>query len=184
MKVEGGLCRLLDWDSEFFGFRIARLQQSALTPLILSDVFNGAIVKKCDASISWYLRISRIIELAEASGFRMADIRITLVRELGANAGSTKSVRAFRESDLASLRAIAAVSHRDSRFYNDLGFPDQRCDELYQTWIERSCRGYADSILVAEHCLEPAGYVSCHLESGGIGILGCLPWRMGRAVWD
>jgi dTDP-4-amino-4,6-dideoxy-D-galactose acyltransferase len=175
MKVEGGLCQLLDWDSEFFRFRIARLRQSELTPLILSDVFDW-----CDREEVRCLYFlvsagsSRIIELAEASGFRMADIRITLVRELGANAGSTKSVRAFRESDLASLRAIAAVSHRDSRFYNDLGFPDQRCDELYQTWIERSCRGYADSVLVAEHCLEPAGYVSCHLESGGIGNIGLL----------
>ena len=40
MKVDQGLCQLLDWDSEFFGFRIARLRQSDLTPLILSDVFE------------------------------------------------------------------------------------------------------------------------------------------------
>ena len=92
MKVEGGLCQLLDWDSEFFGFRIARLRQSELTPLILSDVFDW-----CDREEVRCLYFlvsagsSRIIELAEASGFRMADIRITLVRELGANAGSANA---------------------------------------------------------------------------------------------
>ena len=42
-------------------------------------------------------------------------------------------------------------SHRDSRFYYDPGFPNQRCDELYETWIDRSCHGYADTVLVAEY---------------------------------
>src|SRR5580692_11677654 len=40
MQVNHELCQLLDWDSAFFGFRIARLRQSELTPPILSDVFD------------------------------------------------------------------------------------------------------------------------------------------------
>jgi len=115
----------------------------------------------------------------------MADVRITLARELRADAGPAESVRAFRESDLPSLRAIAAVSHRDSRFYNDPGFPDQRCNELYETWIERSCHGYADTVLVAEHRREPAGYVSCHLHPDGMGTIGLLAvadWSRGLGL--
>jgi dTDP-4-amino-4,6-dideoxy-D-galactose acyltransferase len=186
MKVDQGLCQLLDWDSAFFGFRIARLRQSDLTPLILSDVFEW-----CDREEVRCLYFlvsadsSKTIELAEAAGFRLADERITLARELRADIGSTMSVRAFRESDLPTLRAIAAFSHRDSRFYNDPGFPDQRCDELYQTWIERSCYGYADRVLVAEHLLKPAGYVSCHLDlqgQGNIGLLAVADWSRGLGL--
>ena len=175
MKIDPDLCQVLDWDSAFFGFRIARLRQSDVTARSLCDVFEWC--NREQVRCLYFLvssGFSDLIELAEANRFRMADVRITLAREPKADAAPTKSLRAFRESDLSSLRAIAAVSHRDSRFYNDPGFPNQQCDELYQTWIERSCHGYADTVLVAEHCLEPAGYVSCHLDSECIGTIGLL----------
>jgi dTDP-4-amino-4,6-dideoxy-D-galactose acyltransferase len=186
MQVDHELCQLLDWDSAFFGFRIARLRQSELTPPILSDVFDW-----CDREEVRCLYFlvsadsSKTIILAEAVGFRMADVRKTLALELTDDVGLTTSVRPFRESDLPSLRAIAAQSHRDSRFYNDPGFPEKRCDELYQTWIERSCYGYADRVLVAEHDLRPAGYVSCHLDPQGLGNIGLLAvagWSRGLGL--
>ena len=186
MKVDHEFCHLLDWDSAFFGFRIARLRQSELTPPILSDVFHWC--DREDVRCLYFLvsaDSSKTIELAEAGGFRMADVRMTLALELTADVGSTTSVRAFMESDLPCLRAIAAHSHRDSRFYNDPGFPEKRCDELYQTWIERSCHGYADRVLVAEHDLRAAGYVSCHLDSQGLGNIGLLAvadWSRGLGL--
>jgi dTDP-4-amino-4,6-dideoxy-D-galactose acyltransferase len=166
---------VLNWDSAFFGFRVARIREKRLTTPTLASILEwcGRERVRC----LYFLASGDSAEttaLVEGNGFRMADLRFTLARELGVIAGSTKSVRSFSESDLPSLQAIAAVSHRDSRFYYDPGFPDQRCDELYATWIERSCHGYADTVLVAEHGCEPAGYVSCHLQSGGIGAIGLL----------
>ena len=186
MKPNQDLCQLLDWDSAFFGFRIARVRVSDMTAPILSEVFEW-----CDQErvrCLYFLASAEspgVMELAAAGGFRVADIRITFARELRADSGATRSVRAFRESDLPSLQAIAAVSHRDTRFYNDPGFPDQRCDELYQTWIERSCHGYADTVLVAEHRLEPAGYVACHVDTEGVGSIGLLAvakWSRGLGL--
>jgi ribosomal protein S18 acetylase RimI-like enzyme len=72
------------------------------------------------------------------------------------------------------LREIAGVSHTDSRFYHDSGFPRQRCDELYRTWIEKSCNGYADIVLVAEVEDTAVGYISCHLLDGGGGQIGLV----------
>jgi dTDP-4-amino-4,6-dideoxy-D-galactose acyltransferase len=175
MERDLGPCQALDWDSAFFGFRIARLREAHLTAQILSDALGWCSRERIRCL--YFLASAESPEttgLAETNGFRMADVRITLARELRADAGPAESVRAFRESDLPSLRAIAAVSHRDSRFYNDPGFPDQRCNELYETWIERSCHGYADTVLVAEHRREPAGYVSCHLHPDGMGTIGLL----------
>ena len=42
------------------------------------------------------------------------------------------------------------------------------------TWIERSCTGYADAVLVAERDGRPAGYITCDLSHsyGQIGLLG------------
>lgn len=168
-------CQVLDWDSTFFGFRIARLGQGLLTRRILSDALAWCSGEQIRCL--YFLASAdspETTELAESNGFKLADVRVTLARESKADRKPTESVRSFKESDLPSLRAIAAVSHRDSRFYYDPGFSNQRCDELYETWIERSCHGYADTVLVAESHGEPAGYISCHLHPNGIGTIGLL----------
>jgi dTDP-4-amino-4,6-dideoxy-D-galactose acyltransferase len=80
--------------------------------------------------------------------------------------------------DIPQLRRIAARSHRDSRFYADPHFPRSRCDELYATWIEKSCRGMdadpGSQLVLTAGVPEtggPAGYISCILRgiSGGTG---------------
>jgi dTDP-4-amino-4,6-dideoxy-D-galactose acyltransferase len=168
-------CQVLDWDSEFFGFRIARLRKHYLTTQSLREVLKwcGREQIRC----VYFLAAGDSFEtneIAGANGFKIADIRYTLARRLESEAGSIEAVRAFKESDLPAIREIAAISHHDSRFYQDPGFPNQRCDELYATWIERSCHGFADTVLVAEHHRQTAGYVSCHIQPGGVGTIGLL----------
>ena len=82
--------------------------------------------------------------------------------------GEGPGVRAALPDDVPALRRIAAVSHHDSRFYADPHFDRARCDELYATWIEKSCRAqWADPVvavvLVAGQEGEPLGYISCHV---------------------
>jgi dTDP-4-amino-4,6-dideoxy-D-galactose acyltransferase len=168
-------CDVLDWDSEFFGFRIARVRKPSLTAQTLREIMEWCGREKIRCL--YFLAAGDSFEtndIAGANGFKMADIRYTLASSLESEAGSVEAVRAFEESDLPVLREIAALSHRDSRFYHDPGFPNQRCDELYETWIERSCHGFADTVLVAEHHRQTAGYVSCHLQPNGIGAIGLL----------
>jgi dTDP-4-amino-4,6-dideoxy-D-galactose acyltransferase len=180
---ESSACEVLDWDSAFFGFRIARLREARLTALTVTDSLEWAYREKIRCL--YFLTACHAYEtmdLAGANGFRIADVRVTLARELKTDPGSTESVRAFDESDLPAIQTIAAGSHRDSRFYNDPGFPEERCEQLYRTWIERSCHGYADKVLVAEYQQRPAGYVSCHLHSDGtaaIGLLAVADWARG-----
>ena len=83
-------------------------------------------------------------------------------------------VRESQPGDIPGLRSIARISHRDTRFYHDPNFPTARCDTLYETWIERSCQGYADRVLVAEASGQPVGYVSCHLDNATDGRIGLL----------
>lgn len=93
----------------------------------------------------------------------------------GGEAGGTAAravIRPAVPADLAALRAIARVSHRESRFYHDGTFPAARCDLLYETWIEKSCSGYADAVLVTELDERPVGYVTCHRRAAGVGQIG------------
>lgn len=107
--------------------------------------------------------------------------------ELGrSSAGDERStLRPATAEDEAPLRELARSNHRITRFYADPRFPDDRCDELYATWISRSLEGWADAVLVAEAEGRSAGYVSLHrLEWGwgSIGLIGVAPDARGGGV--
>lgn len=173
------LVRLLSWDSEFFGRRIASINGNRLD-------------REEESAIQGWCRDNRIdclyfladpsetatIRLAEDSGFHLVDIRITLDRVISPQPSiwrpETESVRLAEAADIPALRPVAAVNHRDSRFYHDGGFPSERCDELYATWIEKSCTGFADAVLVPVHEGAAVGYISCHLRDTGIGQIGLV----------
>ncbi len=132
--------------------------------------------------------------VAEAAGYRFVDVRVTFGRR-GAPAvtgsrgreADSPTLRLSRPEDLPTLRQIARESYRDTRFYFDRRFPRPLCDQLYETWIERSCAGYADAVLVAEAAGAPAGFISCHLEkgertTGNIGLVGVHAQQRGRGL--
>lgn len=125
---------------------------------------------------------------AEERAFHLVDIRMTYDKKIEravTESSGLQPIRRARESDIPALRAIAAVSHTDSRFYADGGFERARCDELYATWIEKSCRGWAEVVFVAEHEGLPSGYLSCHEREGRrgeIGLVGIAARAQGRGL--
>jgi len=191
MEATDGLCQILDWDSDFFGCRIAQITVNRLNGVNLERILtwcrNHAI--RClyflaDADHA------ETIRLAEDNGFRLVDIRVTLDKVLQdipiiREEASLVAVRLFKPEDIPALRAIARTSYHDSRFYYDPNFPKHLCDFLYETWIEKSCDGYADAVLVAELEGQPVGYVSCHLLSqreGKIGLVGVSAHSRGKGL--
>jgi dTDP-4-amino-4,6-dideoxy-D-galactose acyltransferase len=83
---------------------------------------------------------------------------------------------------------MARKNHADSRFFFDPGFPREACEALYETWLRRSCEGYADAVFVVDLDDRPAGYVTCHAgrdeTPGRIGLLGVGAAARGRGVGD
>jgi dTDP-4-amino-4,6-dideoxy-D-galactose acyltransferase len=171
--------QLLQWDTDFFGVRIARLNEEGVTPEAMVEIEAKCLKMQVDCL---YCLVNpsknEIVRLVEAHGFYLTDIRVTLDRALVATAGKWQAtspiIRLATGSDIPDLRGIAAANHRDSRFYHDGGFPLERCDELYATWIEKSCQGFSDAVLVAD-CGEGAvGYLSCHIRDNGVGNIGLV----------
>lgn len=181
MSETGALCERLDWDSSFFGFSIARALPTRVD------------VKTRDAILDW-CRAERIsclyfladedadTQLLEDVGFLRVDERVNLeMQPIPPIVAAPAGTRPARESDIARLREIAGCAHYDSRFYNDGHFDRERCDELYRVWIEKSCRGWAEHVVVAEHDGTPIGYVTVQLrepKSAMIGLVGVdAAWR-------
>jgi dTDP-4-amino-4,6-dideoxy-D-galactose acyltransferase len=183
-------CDLLEWDSGFFGLRIARIAGGHLDEAAAERVLSWCEAHAVDCV--YFLAVSDdavTSRTAEDRGFRLVDIRVSLGRSLPRDAAAgpalPTSIRPFEAADLIELRAFARKNHRDSRFYFDPGFPEALCDALYETWIEKSCNGYADAVLVAEHDGRPAGYITCDLTAvgeGQIGLVGVGPEHRGRGI--
>ena len=185
------LCRLLEWDTEFFGRRIGRVVGARLTEEMASRALGWC--EDCRIDCLYFLADPSdpvTAGVAEDNGFRLVDVRMTLGRRLRAKPAPAHgrgavSVRSFAPDDLPTLRELARQNHTDSRFYFDGAFPPSRCDALYETWIAKSCDGYADAVLVAHGQERPAGYITCVVDDDGrgeIGLVGVAPEVRGQGV--
>jgi len=179
-------CRLLQWDSTFFGLRIARAEPAAVRGEAGARVEEWCGLHDIDCV---YLLADvadqSTIEAAESAGFRLVDIRLTLAAKLAlavpaAPAIAHGAVRTARPDDLETLKAIARHSHRETRFYADAHFDRRRSDDMYEAWIERSCNGWATRVIVAEVEGSAAGYVTCHVHSPGEGQIGLVAVEASR----
>lgn len=171
------LCQYLEWDSEFFGLRIARVAVGRLTRERMQHILRWCDAHRIDCL--YFLSDADdppTVRLAEDHRFRFVDIRVTFENRLAtARPGAASAaVRVCRPGDVPFLRAIARNSHRDSRFYFDANFPRSRCDALYEAWIDKSCGGGADAVLVVERERRPAGYICCHVTDEGHGEFGLV----------
>ncbi len=187
-KPSSRLCEQLPWDSEFFRLKIGRLYGNRLTPERASNALQWCR----DNSIECLYFLADAADpltahAATASGFRFVDVRCTYECDLPPRRPSilSSAVRAFEPGDLPALERIAASNHSDSRFYFDGSFQRERCDELFATWIRRSCSGWADAVFVAGFAGSPVGYVTCHLrchEFGSIGLIALEPQFQGHGL--
>jgi dTDP-4-amino-4,6-dideoxy-D-galactose acyltransferase len=181
-------CRILPWDSQFFGVRIGTVDAQTLTDESLRaiDAFCAAERVAC-----LYFRArpddAATIRLAEANGFHLADVRLTFERAAPSPSSAAASLRAATVEDLPFLRPIARVSHTDTRFYYDPRFPREKCDELYETWITNAVTGQALTVLVATDAEDrPIGYVTCAGQAdntqGSIGLIAVSVEHQGKGL--
>jgi len=186
------LCVFLDWDSRFFGFRIAQLNVKSLKPEYIPEINNWC--HRNGISCLYFLAdfdSPESIKIAEENSFRLVDIRVELERTIDESYGSDYQynnliLRDAETADIELLQDIAKKSFTSSRFYFDLRFPRDLCDSFYATWIKVSFEGYAQKVLVAELEGKSVGFITCHLEkgsdSGRIGLVGLRDEARGKGI--
>jgi len=175
----------LEWDSAFFGVPIARVLPTRLDEKVASRIDDWAAAEgiRCLYFLADLGDMSSV-HLAEQHGYRLMDVRVTYEANPAetprvASASQMSAVRRTVPEDIAGLRAIAQSSHRGTRFYNDPGFADALCDELYATWIERGVQGAADCVFTVGPVGAPLGYMTCHRD-GRAGLVGVRADMRGR----
>ncbi|MGE3276091.1 MAG: N-acetyltransferase family protein [Vicinamibacterales bacterium] len=158
--------RRLDWDSQFFGVPMGRIEYLLTTtpaPRALVDQVLTELVEACREAGVWHLTARAdvadlfAVGLLESHGFRMMDSLVTYVTRPGKepprDVREVGAIRPFRPEDGPAIIEIAREAYQGfrGRFHLDPNIPDTRSDELYVEWA-RQCIGsrMADMVLVSE----------------------------------
>lgn len=202
--VDGlGLCRVsqligiideLEWDSNFFGMKIATLYPRRVRESIIRFALEKCAEEKIDCL--YYLcdcHDPESIRLVEKYQFHFVDIRLEFFIHLDqtnplANLAPLPGVdiRLATEKDIPELCHIAEDSYIHSRYFFDRHFPTNLCRRFYADWIAKSARGQFEKVVwVAEAEGKIAGYISCtpeDLNRGRIGLVGIAPLHRGKGL--
>jgi dTDP-4-amino-4,6-dideoxy-D-galactose acyltransferase len=196
MPKDAQPCRILEWDTRFWGFRVASVVGDCLSPELAAQIDAWC----CQQAIRCLYFLARPDDFvttvaAEDGGYHLVDIRMSFLYRDSVSQPSISLhqpndivVRVSKPGDMDILRQIARTSYYDTRFFYDRNFPRESCRALYETWIERSCDGFADVVLVADLGGGPLGYISCHQDDapgqGRIGLVGVSERARGQGIGE
>lgn len=175
-------CRFLEWDTAFFGLRIARIDSSHLTDTALPEALAWSSEQRIQCLYFLCAADDDVsVRLAETHGFHLVDLRVSLLwrrADESAPAAAQASetiIRPLEVQDTAAIEGIASTAYQDTRFYYDRHFGPDRATALYREWARKSCNGGADAIFVAQRGHKVGGFITCHVQSpqrGQIGLVG------------
>ena len=156
MNAHTASVQLSHWDSQFFGFSVARctVRQPEDVDLALQWSRSRGVrllITRCDAADT------AAIHQMESAGFLLMDTFVRYrfdLRSKPVPPAGELDVHSFRPRDVSAIREVAASAFRGyiGHFHRDLRLDRARCDQLYIEWAANSCqeKQLADDVLVAE----------------------------------
>lgn len=196
----------LDWDSDYFGLRMARLsviitaEQSAQVFSVADKLLITALGAACRKGVQHLsIRVDvediGLVHALEEHGFRMMDILVAYAFHKGKNhlpeIRPKYDLRLYRPDDYDAVLDIASTCFKGypNRFNVDPHIPRERAQAFYREWAKNCCQGaIADEVLVAERKGRVIGFLAYRCNQalerytgvriiGGDGLGGCYPFR-------
>ena len=171
-------CEMLDWDSDFFGVKVARITEPVLTSEELTSILAELKHKRVEL-VYWPSRNECDCDEMKRLCGHLVDNKTTFVidfRRLDWDALiSTDIVEPYSQSmPITDMEDLAVQSGEYSRFAVDPRFPRETFVALYQTWIDRSLRKeIASEVLVIREASRIVGMVTIG-EKDGRGDIGLI----------
>ncbi|MCD4775459.1 MAG: GNAT family N-acetyltransferase [Candidatus Aegiribacteria sp.] len=175
----------LEWDSDFFSISVGSVRSKVASESKLDSIlcemresnFNLVYV-----TLPMY-RLDLIARILRENETMAADTRAEMVIDLEKYCSPQSFVqstdfilRIAEKDDIASIGELASYCFRGiTRFYRDPRLSDERCDELYRTWVKRDIRQRGNLSLICTCEGIPAGF--CTVDCTGdeyarIGLIG------------
>lgn len=177
----------LNWDSEFFGFGIAQLEEPRDKYESLS--FIDKFVKSNEIKLVQSLvdiRNIQFIEQLESDGFHYVDSRIDFTMDLNKH-NKNNGYEIATTDDIFSISGIADSLFMDSRFFHPF-FNKEKANELFKLWAEKAVKGEFDNIClksVDSQSKQINGFVTIKYidrTEARIGLIGVSKNHLGMGI--
>lgn len=153
---------LLQWDSDFFGIKIARIN-----PEIEENRLNEVLLELFRAGIELiYFNSALTLSQNDYYDARLLDKRVTLIKEIKSDKPWHRNVR-FYEAGTPTPEMIQMSRRvaRSSRFFYDNNIPNQKVYEMYEIWLQKSVtKEMANHVLVFERDKEILGFATIKIN--------------------
>lgn len=183
------LLEILEWDSSFFGYQVAKVTAEAITENKLTEIISQArengtkllylFADPADAVSSQTTKICNA---------KLVDQKITYHKKINDSIVPVIDghIEEF-ESDHPSIQLIslAIQSGLYSRFKTDPGFKNNEFEKLYYTWIENSVnKKIADHTFIYKEDGVELGFVTVKMKGhyGQIGLIAVDENSRGKAI--
>jgi dTDP-4-amino-4,6-dideoxy-D-galactose acyltransferase len=168
--------RYLDWDSQFFGFRVGTSNQCP------NEMEFSELLKKEKYRLIYFyigLNDSKSANEAEKQGAVLVDTKVLYELDLRNRIvppevypPTIKISELEDRSPDPNLYELAFQSGEYSRFRTDQNFPPQSFTKLYRQWIDRSLnREIASQVIVARLRKQIVGFSTLNIE-GSVAKIG------------
>lgn len=158
-------------DSDRFGLRIAR---ATLTQDTLDHAIDFCASEKIEMLIARCpTHDLQTVQDMERRGFELMDTLVYYRFDLTKRAVPAEQkkilVRSIEPGDEVQVRSVAAAAFRgySGHYHADRRLDQNKCDEAYASWAERSCvpNTAADQVLVAEPSHKVVGFGTLRINS-------------------
>lgn len=182
---------IIEWDTRFFGQKIARL--TPVLPIPSAEIIDEFCQRNAITMVQACVKTDDIdsIFALENSGFHFVDIKITLgcpTSRALMTSEKNKSIFLSTEADIEQLRAVSDKSYAQVSRYNwRNAFAASRINDFYNLWMENGVKGLHD-----DFCLHYAdsgvikGFISVNVRnnSANAGLMAVGADYRGQGIAD
>jgi dTDP-4-amino-4,6-dideoxy-D-galactose acyltransferase len=181
--------KILDWDSQFFGYKIAAIQATNLN----LDKLEKILIELRDQSVKLIYCFAGPGDEISNSSFKsvsglLVDEKVTFFKRIS-EADTFTGSEFIKPYNLhyasEKLKSIALQSGIYSRFNIDPSFKNKEFEKLYLEWIEKSVqKEIAEEVLVYYDNEDEKGLITLGLKenSGSIGLLAVDENMRGKSI--
>ena len=173
--------KILDWDTNFFGFDVYRLDTSNETKI--NKFLKGIKSKSLIYVFTGKSQLSQLF--CEKNNCKMVDTKIVFKKQLEFSYKEDVFIDEY-ESLVPSddLIRLAYLSGNCSRFKLDERLPKGKFEELYLKWIENSIKDVNTKVFVFKEKEVIIGFVTLSIfrDYGQIGLIAVFPDVQGKGI--
>jgi dTDP-4-amino-4,6-dideoxy-D-galactose acyltransferase len=182
--------QILDWDSNFFGFKVAKVLTNSKNLVSLKEIYNNLFANNVRLAY-WQVEPDSYVfqKFASENNGKLVDLKTIYsikIDEENVIDISNPNLNIYKENtcspELINLSIQCGIY---SRYNVDDDIPKNKMKELYELWIKNSVdKTMADDTIVYSLDNKIVGFVTVYIknEIGYIGLIGVDENYRGRGI--